>query len=576
MYKRQLHNKDQASELGFKLTDLVADKLQKASGNQGFELNFYLQPLKDIYFSQEIRGDLGARMSKKNIYAIAFIGIFVLVIACINYINLTTAKSEKRAREVGIRKVMGATRQDLILQFYGETFLITITSLILGTLFTEVILPYFNYLINKDLSIIYGLDLLLIFTSTTLMITIISGLYPAIYLSSFSPIRALKSAFRGGKSSQILRKLLVVAQFSITSFLILGTLIIYEQLSFTRDRTLGFNQEETIVIPVVDKKARSNVDILRSELNRNADIASTTFASGQMGSIVAGYTCHGEGMEKSATLGCYGILIDQHFLSTLDLELAAGTDVMPKSEGDSTFRYIINERMAREMGWSNNDAINKAFQASADRKGTVVGVVKDFHFNSLRNRIEPLAMWIEEADKKHLYVKINSENHQNALSHIEDSWKTINPDSPFEFVFMDAEIQGLYESEQRIANVLLSLTFLSIIIGALGLFGLTAFVVERRTKEIGIRKVLGASIRTIMLSLSSEFMMLVMISFLIAFPIAYYFIDDWLNDYAYRISINILPFGTAALLALFVAISTVSIQTFRAAVANPVDALKEE
>lgn len=571
-----LNDAEQAQTLSYKLTDRVKSELNEQYANNGFTIDFRMQPLEDIYFTQDIRGDLGARTSRQNIYAIAFIGLFVLLIACINYVNLTTAKSEKRAKEVGIRKVLGAGKKELVAQFYGETFLITLTSLIIAVLFAELALPYFNDLSGQSLVLEFGGSMISLLFLATLIISGVSGLYPSLYLSSFAPIKVLKSTFRGGRSNQIFRKLLVVVQFTITSFLILGTLVIYQQLNFANKKELGFSQKETIIIPVSDRKARAKVGILKETLLQNADVLDASLASEPLGRVMAGYTGHGEGMDPNTTIGCFGLKTDAGFMNTLDIELVTGDNFPHNAEKDSVYRYILNERLVRELGWSNEEAINKNFRAYTGMDGKVIGVVKDFHFNSLREKIEPLAIWAKDDEGKYLYLKINTTNHQQVLSYVEDQWKSINPDSPFEFSFLDAQIQELYINEQRTAKILLAMTMLSIIVGGLGLFGLTAFIVERRTKEIGIKKVLGASVKHVMLSLSNEFMVLVIISFVLAFPAAYYFMNSWLENFVYSIELGVLPFALAASLACLLAFITVSVQTFKAAIANPVDALKEE
>lgn len=572
----KINDTKQANELSYKLSDQVGQELSALGGASGFTLDFELQPISEIYYTPGIRGDTGARMSKQNIYAIAFIGLFVLIIACINYINLTTAKSERRAKEVGIRKVLGARKQQLISQFYCETLLITVLSVVLGIALSQSLMPYFNELTDKSLVLTFGPQMVGFLILTIVVITLISGFYPAIYLSSFAPIKVLKSTFRTTGSSQLFRKLLVVVQFAITTFLILGTLVIYKQLKFTNEKELGFESEQTILIPVIDAKAKNKINILKSELQKNANVSRTSFASEAIGSVIAGYTAHGEGMEPDATTGCFGLIVDPDFIGTLGIELVSGNNFRSEALEDTTYTYVINEKLAKEIGWQNEEAINKSFRAYDGMEGKVIGVVKDFHYNSLKDNIEPLAMWVRKDQKSFLYVKINTSQHNETLAYIEDQWKSINPDSPFEFSFLDDMIQTLYASEQRTAKILSLMTILSVIVGSLGLFGLTAFIVERRTKEIGIRKVLGATVNQIMLALSSEFLILVGISFALSFPLAFFFLDGWLQDYAYRINIGWTPFVLAGGLAALLAFMTVSFQTLRAALANPVESLKEE
>lgn len=561
-----------------KLNEYTQAEFAKIFGEGGgFEAVFELQPLSEIYLKTGIRADSGRRSDISNIYAFGIIGLFILLIACINYINLTTAKSEKRALEVGIRKVMGALRKQLIVQFYGETLIITVLAAVLAIGLAELFLPYFNDLADKRLSLnIYQPFSLIVLFGGVILIALIAGSYPAIYLSSFTPSRVLKGAFSSGKGGDIFRKALVTMQFFIAAVLIIGVIVIYQQLDYTSQKKLGFDSEEMVVINIVGNEARKNASLLKSRMNQLSGISEVSLASELVGSVKAGYSCTGEGMSTDEAINCFGLISDPDFFATLNLELIAGTGYRDQADGDTTLQFVINETLMTKMGWTTEEAVGLTFDAGFGQAGRCVGVVKDFHFNSLRSNIEPIALWVDEQQFRVMYLKVNMAAGQNLLDQIEEEWVKLNPNSPYEFAFLDDELNRLYEDEKRTANVLILFTILSVVIGCLGLFGLTTFVIEKRTKEIGIRKVLGASEMLLIRLLSWDFLKLVVIANVLAFPLAWYAMNQWLDNFAYHIAIGWEVFTMTALVGLLIAFITVIYHALRTARSNPTSSLRNE
>ena len=543
----------------------------------GFKAAFDMQPLPEIYLTTGIRADSGRRTDRSSIYAFGVIGLFILLIACINYINLTTAKSAKRAQEVGIRKVMGALRKQLIIQFYGETLIITMLACVLAIGMSELFLPYFNSLADKQLSlnIYHPMSLMLLF-SGVILITLISGSYPAIYLSSFSPSKVLKGTFKSGKGGDLFRRALVTLQFFIASVLIVGVIVIYQQLDFAAQKKLGFDSEEVVIVQIVGNEAKGNAALLKSRMNQLSGISEVTLASEVVGAVKAGYSCSGEGMNANESINCYGLMTDADFFATLNLELVVGTGYREPADGDTLLQFVINETLLTKMGWTANEAIGLSFDPGFGQTGRCVGVVKDFHFNSLKSKIEPIALWVDEQQFRVMYLKVNMAAGQNLLDQIEKEWVSLNPNSPFELAFLDDELNRLYQNEKRTADILIIFTLLSVGIGCLGLFGLTTFVVEKRTKEIGIRKVLGASEALLIRLLSWDFLKLVIIANVLAFPLAWYAMNQWLNNFAYHITIGWEIFVVTAAFGTMISLVTVIFHALRTARANPTTALRSE
>ncbi|SMD32386.1 putative ABC transport system permease protein [Reichenbachiella faecimaris] len=541
-------------------------------------INFSLQPLSEIHLQDGIAADVGNRGDRKNTLAFVFIGLFILLIACINYINLSTAQSEKKSKEVGIRKVLGSSRQALIKSYLGETAVLTYLSIVLAVVFAEISTPYINQIIGSDIpfDITSSWQWPIFLLSLGVIITALAGSYPALFLSSFKPVSVLKGTFLSAQSGDKFRKALVVFQFSISIFLILGTIIIYKQVMYGSEKKLGFDQEQIIVIPLADQATFDKLDAIEAELGNHPAIQKTAKASEVLGNVRAGYGYDAEGLINKENNSCTGFSIDRNGIATMGLQLIAGSDFTKTSENDSVWHYIVNRKLINKLGWTPEEAIGKDFSMLPMPEGKLIGVVEDFHFTSLHQKIGPVVLTYIDHEISNLYVRVNKNQSPEAMAHIQATFKQIVPGSSIEPTFLVNELDRLYQSEKRTADLLVLFTGLSIVIGCLGLLGLTAFLVERKYKEIGIRKILGADIMQIVRSLSWKFVRLILIANLIIAPFAFVILSSWLDNYAYSISIGWDIFLFTGLGAMAVGFITVFYHSFQAAIANPVDAIRSE
>lgn len=545
-----------------------------------FRMN--LIPLTDIHLKSSLSGELGPNGTTQYIYIFSAIAIFILLIACVNFMNLSTARSSNRAREVGVRKVLGSDRKHLIAQFLTESVLVTFVATLLAFTAALFLLPLFNQLSGKELAI-NSQSLVWIIPSLlfiSLFVGAIAGSYPAFYLSAFQPVDVLKGKLAAGFKGGRLRSFLVVFQFSISIFLIIGTLVIYNQLNYIQTKNLGYNRNQVLIVQNV------------FELNKQAKIFKQEVKEipGIMNATMTGFlpTSNWKSTAiyyKDATLDQKKSLfpqsweIDEDYVKTLDMKMVAGRSFSKDMPTDST-GIILNESAAKFLGFND---VNKILYRSQGGKNTldnvkqyhVVGIVKDFNFSSLRESIGPVVMTLGE-NTGALSVKVDTKNLPALLSQIKDRWKELSPNVQINYSFMDQEFDASYRTEQRTGQIFIVFTSLAIVIACLGLFGLAAYAAEQRTKEIGIRKVLGASVSAIAGMLSKDFIKLVFISILIASPLAWYLMNKWLQDFAYRINIQWWVLVLAGMAALFIAVITVSFQSIKAAVANPVDSLKNE
>ncbi|WP_422359478.1 ABC transporter permease [Reichenbachiella sp.] len=553
--------------------DMTGDVAADAAG-----INFSLQSLSDIHMQKDIAADIGKRGNDKNTLTFLFIGVFILIIACINYINLTTAQSEKKSKEVGIRKVLGSSRKALIKRYLGETAILTLLSILLAITFVQLALPYINQVIGTEIPFdpmnswhwpAFLLGLLAI-------ITALAGSYPALFLSSFQPVSVLKGTFLSAKSGDRFRKILVVFQFSISIFLILGTIIIYKQVMYGSQKKLGFDQEQIIVIPLADQASFDKLEAIEASLNSHPAVQSTAKVSEVLGNIRAGYGFDAEGLISKENNNCTGFSVDRKGLKTMGLELIAGSDFTKTSENDSVWHYIANRQLINSIGWTPEEAIGKDFRMTPMPFGKLIGVVEDFHFASLHEKIGPVVLTYIDHEISNLYVRTTQNQSQAAMDHIFTIFNDIVPDSPIEPSFLVSELDQLYQNEKRTAHLMILFTGLSIVIGCLGLLGLTAFLVEKKNKEIGIRKILGASIAHIIRNLSWRFVSLILIANVIVTPIAYIVLNSWLNNYAYSISIGWDIFAITGICAMVIGFFTVFYHSYKAATANPADAIRSE
>ncbi len=549
------------------------------SGNY---LKFIMTPLKDIHLKSNRTAEMGKKW-RNIIYVNIFsaFAIFILLIACVNFMNLSTARSSNRAREVGVRKVLGSARKQLIAQFLTESIMVTFAATLIALFIAVSLLPLFNQMSGKDLIITPQLLSWLIPALLVLILVIgcLAGSYPAFFLSAFKPIEVLKGKLSTGFKGGMLRSFLVVFQFSISIFLIIGTLVIYNQLKYIQNKDIGYNRDHILIVKNVSSLG-SQSKIFKQEIKQlpgvlNATLTGDTPTSGNSnsGSIF-----------KSATLNAgSGLLtqqwqVDENYINTLGMKIIAGRDFSNQFLTDST-AVIINESAARLLGFTK--PIDKLLFRPQDdyakkvKTYHIIGVVKDFNFKSLRDNIEPLILKNEESNGA-LSIHISSNNIPALLSQIENEWKAFSPNQQFNYSFMEEDFDATYRSEQRIGKIFVSFTTLAIIIACLGLFGLAAYAAEQRTKEIGIRKILGANVSSIVGMLSMDFIKLVLISIAIATPFAWWAMQKWLLSFAYRQNIQWWIIALAGFAAILIAFITISFQAIKAAISNPVNSLRSE
>jgi putative ABC transport system permease protein len=511
------------------------------------------------------------------VYIFSIIGALILSIACINFMNLSTARSMERSREVGMRKVVGSTRAQLVKQFLGESVLLSFISFILALILVQSLLPSVNNIVGKQLTLSYPGSPLFIFLGIAFLTGIISGSYPAVFLSSFRPVTVLKGHVRSGSQNIRLRKLLVIGQFVVSIALITGTIIIYQQLVYVRNTDMGINKEHVINMELRGS-LRNQYGIIKSELLRNSDILAVSATNGSFSKRFGTDKIGWEGKPEDKRIFMSIHSVDFDYQKIFDIKMAQGRYFSREYPTDVSDGIIVNETAAKIMGMESpvGQRISCWIPYDPQRSGTIIGVAKDFHFRSLHEKIDPLVLVIAPGWFTDVYIRIKPENVPETLGFLEKTLTEFAPDFPFECSFLDEDIDNLYKTEQRIGNLVRYGTFLAIFIACLGLFGLASFTAEKRTKEIGIRKVLGASVSGIALLLTKEFTKWVILANLIAWPIAYYVMSRWLQNFAYHVKIGIGTFLLAAVLVLVTALITISFQAVKTASSNPVESLRYE
>ncbi len=540
-----------------------------------------LRKLTDIHLYSHKDSEVEENGDIKRVYIFSAIALFILLIACINYMNLSTARSALRAKEIGVRKVIGAGKPELIAQFLSESILICCIAAILAFLLTWVALPGLNKISEQSLSIniLSTSKIILALVLVPFIVGILSGIYPAMFLSSFKPVKVLKGILKVGDSNFSFRKVLVVTQFSISIVLIISTAIVFQQLKYMQNKSLGFNTDH-IVILNYNTGLNNSYESFRTELLANTNIKevgrSTRIPSGRLLDAMGSKINNGDSLAPTKADIKY-VSADESFVPTYGMKMVAGRN-FSKEYGMDTSSFVINEAAVKALGIkSNEDAIGKQF-TYGNRTGQLVGVVNDFHFESLHQRILPIVLFTSKTPDgyRRISIKISGNNISAALSHIENTWKKFLPETPYDNTFLDERFSDLYKAEQQQGSIFSIFSCIAIFIACLGLFGLSAFTITQRIKEIGIRKVLGATVGNIVGLLSKDFMKLVIIAAVIAFPVAWYAMHKWLQDFAYRISIPWWVFIIAGIVAAFIALVTISFQAIKAAVANPVKSLRTE
>jgi putative ABC transport system permease protein len=550
----------------------------------------FFQPLKNIHLrSSDFIYDNANRGNETYVKALTIIAIFVLIIACFNFINLATARSLRRAKEIGVRKVVGAERKQLIFQFIGETILLSVFSTIIAVIATLFILPLLNRFTGKSIEVNFLTSPLLAFIIllTGIIIGILAGIYPALVLSGFQPIKVLKNSnFAAGNSGTWLRQALVVVQFSLSVLLIVSTTIVYRQTRYLNNKDLGFNKEQVIYFQVRDSLASNpkTLETFKSELKKSPSVLAVTSGYGLPGDAYAGdgINIGPEQKEHSANI----FLGDEDYLKTLGLRIIAGRDFSRDMSTDATDAFIINETAVKDFGYGTPEkAIGQPMSwnewAPTDslhtvKKGKVIGVVQDFHYKSLHEKVTASVIQVYPRFVYTVAAKLKTADMQGTIAYINNVWNQYVSSYPLDYKFMDESYGVMYNSEEKLSELLWIFTIMAIIVGCMGLFGLAAFSAEQRTKEIGIRKVLGANVIDIVGLLSKRFLILIVIASLIAFPIAWWAMNNWLKDFPYRIMISWWMFAIAIIAALAIALLTVSFQSIKAAIANPVKSLRAE
>ncbi|MEP5612037.1 MAG: ABC transporter permease [Cyclobacteriaceae bacterium] len=550
-----------------------------AAGNVA---GFFLFPLTDIHLKSSKLGDIGPGGSMQYVYIFTAIALFILILACINFMNLSTARSAGRAKEVGVRKVMGAYRTQLVNQFLSEAFLITLISIVIAYSLSFLILPFFNDLAEKSInsSNLFTLSFIGIMVAILFVVGFLAGSYPAFYLSKFRPIETLKGKLNLGLKGSGLRGFLVVLQFSVSIIMIIGTAIVFDQLSYIQNKKLGYSKDQILMIHdpwLMDDKAESF---------KNEAVQHSSIMSGTMSSFLPVETSSNNNLwfpgatpTKEESYVFSEFRVDHDYMETLEIEMAEGRSFSKDFPSDSS-AVVLNEAALRQLGWEKGVGMNLSSYGGSQENPVaevhkVIGVVKDFHFQSLKNNIAPL---IFELGRSRGFVsfKVSSEDIPATIGFLENKWDEFAPGQPFAYSFLDDRFNEMYKAEQKLGKIFGVFAFLAIFIACLGLYGLAAFTAEQKRKEIGVRKVLGASITSIVTLLSKEFLKLVAISIVIASVISYFAMSGWLEEFENRTEINFMVFVMAGLAALVIAWVTMSFQSWSAARANPAESLKDE
>jgi putative ABC transport system permease protein len=546
----------------------------------GDYINYQIFPLTDIYLHSDRTTEMSETGSIQNVYILSFIGVFLIFLACVNFMNLSTAHSLKRSKEVGIRKTLGSNKRELVWQFLTESGLVAGISIVVALVGAFIALPYFNDLAGKDISLpITDPFFWLIIVFVTIALGLLSGSYPAFFMSRFKPLDTLKGNSGSNAGGGSIRSALVVFQFSVSVILIIGTLVVYQQLDFIQNKELGFNKEQVLLVDNAFS-AGKQLDAFKEEVEKlsavqSASLSSTIPTPSERNSNTffnVGNTNQEDAMQMQEWA------VDHYYLNTLGLELIAGRNFDPNNTADES-AVIINEANLKMLDLDLQGAVGSQFVQMDARNTaqvyTIIGVVKNFHYETMRENIGAVALFKRRSTGK-MAIKLKTDDYAAIVNKIEDLWKNQAPGQPFDYSFMDEEFNDTYSADQRLGKVFIIFTSLSIFIACLGLFGLASFNAQKRTKEIGVRKVLGASVSQITFKLTIDFLKLVGIATLIALPVGWYAMDTWLQDFSYRIDVDWKILTLAAILVSLVAIITVSYQSIKAAIANPIKSLRTE
>ncbi len=553
--------------------------------SQDIHYRLELQPLTSIHLHSHLSYELGENHDIKYIYVLSLVGLLILLIAFINYINITTARASVRLREIAVRKIIGAGKSNLVGLFLTESITTILASSLISILLVALIIPLVNDITGKDLSLWqFGITPSIIYLlGFSVIAGIIGGLYPAFFLSRFKTIPALKNQLGNIKGQVVFRKSLVLFQFAVTMILITASIVIYMQLNYVLHADLGFNKNQMLTFHIDSRNVREKVPALREALLQNPTVKAVASAGNPIGNNDIGmmdYSVEKNGVLDEHSNLAYGLTIDPDFIPAMQIQMLEGRNFSKNIQSDSS-AAIVNEAFLKRQGWASG--IGKRFSRGKDSTGkesfiNIIGVVKDYHIYSLQHKIEPIIMMLPQraSDRDNMYVRVDAKNIPQSLSAIEQTFKKFDPSAIFDYHFLDENFAKQYDAEQKQGQVLLAFTILTIIIACLGLFGLITFTVSQRVKEIGIRKVLGASVGSITTLLTAGLLKVILVSMLISIPISWLAMNQWLQDFAYRIHLGWWIFGLSAVVALIIAVATLSFQAIKAAIANPVKSLRSE
>jgi putative ABC transport system permease protein len=572
-------------DLEGKIKSFVSKRLEPHYGDllsQGFGihkvLKIHLFPLTDIHLFPSPNWEIGIAGSMDSVFMFSSIAILILIIACINFMNLSTAGANKRAKEVSLRKTIGAFVTQLRLQFILESVFLAIIALILALILISWFIPVYNSIFGEELSSSLLLDFtnVIILLGITIIVGFFAGLYPAIYLTKFEPIEVLKGGLVSGSGRSTFRQILVVTQFIISITLIIGTFIIYGQMKYVQTKSLGFDKENVLLIPVRSEFVVQNYQGFKDELLNSSQIKSSSLSSDLPGETFYSNTNFSRRDRTNDPVSLIILMTDHDFVETYQMDVVTGRTFSKNFGSDTTGTIVLNEAAVQRLGWSPQEAIGKELSYFRDEVGKIVGVLHDFNFRSLHTKIEPMALILDPDYASEISVRIKPDDITSTIDFIQQKWENAFPGELFEFSFLDSRMNQLYENEMKMQNLFIIFSCFSILVACLGLLGLSVFIAEQRTKEIGIRKVLGASIGKIIVLLSKEFITWIIIANFVAWPVAWYIMTEWLQNFAYRIDIQIGIFFISGIIAVLIALITISFRSIKLAITNPVDSLRYE
>lgn len=572
----QLNEHTNVAQLEKKFVPFVTRYMGHNMQQYGYNFSLTLTPLRNIYFEDASAFDNVKHGDKTVVYIFLSIALLLLLIACVNFMNLSTIRAVERSKEVGLRKVLGALRNNLVWQFIGESILFTAISCLLSIVLLYLCMPLYIQLLGYPLAVSWnGSPIYLFLIGVIIVVGFLAGCYPAFFLSAFSPIQALKGKLRLGKEGSTFRQALVVVQFAITVFLIVGTIAIRNQMHYVKNKQLGYNKEQVVVVPISNNDFYKHRFTFKKELQNNSNIASLSLMSGEPGGFFGRQAFEVEGQHVKLMLRTERA--DFEYVKTLGLTIVAGRDFSSQFPTDTTSAVLINETAAKKLGWTSQQAVGKWIRNAArdSVRRNIVGVVKDFNFLSLKETMDGLVVSPSE-DRRVVMIKLKEGNIEKGIAAIKKAYTTLAPQYPFEYSFLDEKFNDLYRNDLRQQTIISVFAGLAIFVACLGLFGLASFMATRRFKEIGVRKVLGSSVQGIVVLLLKDLLKPVVIATCIALPVGHWAMSKWLQNFAYKTTLNWWIFLLAALIALGIALITVSIKAIKAAMTNPVVSLKSE